>query len=222
MKYFPVFLDLKGKLCVVVGGGGVGERKARNLLKAGALVKVIGPKLTPFLTRLRQKKKIVHLPRSYRKGDLRGAFLTIAATDSRTTNERVFRHALEGRILVNIVDDPAHSSFIVPSIVDKRDLLVAISTSGRSPALARMLRRRLEKEIGPEYNLLLKLLAAIRKKIFSLGLGQGQNRRIFRQLMEEDLHVLIREKKFRELDGRLKATLGEGFSLDGLDLNWKI
>ncbi len=148
--------------------------------------------------------------------------MAIAATDDRTTNERVFRHALEGRVLVNVVDDPAHSSFIVPSIVEKRDLLVAISTSGRSPALARMLRRKLEREIGPEYDLLLKLLAAVRKKVLRMGLGRGQNQRIFRRLMEENLESLIREKKFRELNGRLKATLGEGFSLDELGLNWQI
>jgi len=222
VKYFPVFLDLKGKPCVVVGGGGVGERKTRNLLKADARVKVIGPELTPSLIRLGEKKKIAHLSRSYRKGDLRGAFLAIAATDDRATNERVFRHAVEGRILVNVVDDPAHSSFIVPSIVEKRDLLVAISTSGRSPALARMLRRKLEREIGPEYDLLLKLLAAVRKKVLSLGLGQRQNQKVFRRLLEEDLHTLIGEKKFRELDGRLKSTLGEGFSLDELGLNWRI
>lgn len=222
MKYFPVFLDLKGKPCVVVGGGGVGERKARNLLKAGAVVKIIGPELTPSLMRLREKKKIAHFSRPYRKGDLQGAFLAIAATDDRTTNERVFRHALEGRVLVNVVDDPAHSSFIVPSIVEKRDLLVAISTSGRSPALAKMLRRKLEKEIGPEYDLLLRLLAAVRKKVLRMGLGRGQNQRIFRRLMEENLHTLIREKKFQRLDGRLKSTLGEGFSLDELGLNWQI
>ncbi len=222
MRYFPVFLDLKGKPCVIVGGGGVGERKARNLLKAGARVKVIAPGLTPSLMRLRQKKKIAHLARPYRKGDLRGAFLTIAATDDRTTNEQVFRHAVEGRILINVVDDPAHSSFIVPSIVEKRDLLVAISTSGRSPALAKMLRQKLEKEIGPEYGLLLKLLAAARKKVLRLGLEQRENQRIFRRLMKRDLPDLIREKKFRELDDRLKSTLGEGFSLSELGLKWQI
>jgi len=90
MKYFPAFLNLQGKLCVVVGGGRVAERKARSLLKAGAIVKVIGPVLTKSLFRLKINGKIIHRPRSFAAGDLRGAFLSIAATDDRVTNERVF------------------------------------------------------------------------------------------------------------------------------------
>ena len=220
MRYFPVFLNLKGKLCVVVGGGRVGERKVRSLLKAGALVKVIGPELTPSLFRLRKKRKITHLSRSYQREDLGGAFLVIAATDDRTTNERVFRQARERKVLVNVVDDPVHSSFIVPSIVEKKDLIVAISTSGRSPAMARVLRQKLEKEIGPEYNLLLKFLEILRKKILRLGWGQKENQKIFRALVKEDLLSLIKEKKFPELNRRLKTILGPGFSLKELGLRW--
>ncbi len=205
---------------MVVGGGRVGERKVRSLLKAGALVKVIGPQLTPSLFHLRKSGRITHLFRSYRSGDLGGAFLVIAATDDRTTNERVFRQALENRILVNVVDDPAHSTFIVPSIVEKKDLVVAISTSGRSPALAKVLRQKLEKEIGPEYAVLLKFLATLRKKILSLRLGQKENQRIFREMVKEDLVSLIEEKRFLEINHRLKAILGPGFSLKELGLRW--
>ena len=221
MRYFPVFVDLKGKYCVVVGGGRVGERKVRSLLKAGALVKVIGPELTPSLFRLKKKGKIIHISRSYRTGDLGRAFLVIAATDDRKTNERVFRQALEKRVLVNVVDDPAHSSFIVPSIVEKKDLVVAISTSGRSPALARVLRQKLEKEIGPEYTFLLKILGSLRKKIRSLKLGQKENQKIFRELVKEELLSLIKEKKFQEVNHRLKTILGSGFSLRELGLRWQ-
>jgi precorrin-2 dehydrogenase/sirohydrochlorin ferrochelatase len=137
----------------------------RSLLKAGARVKVIGPELTRSLSRLKGNKKIIHRPRSFASGDLGGAFLSIAATDDRVTNERVFRQALKLKIPVNIVDDPAHSSFIVPSLVERGELLLAISTSGQSPALAKVLRQKLQKEMGPEYSLLLKLLGAVRKKI---------------------------------------------------------
>lgn len=218
MRYFPIFLDLKEKLCVVVGGGRVAERKVRSLLKAGARVRVVGPELTAPLFRLREKGKIAHLSRPYRRGDLHGAFLVIAATDDRNANERVSRQAVRNRILVNVVDDPAYSSFIVPSIIARKELLVAISTSGRSPALARVLRRKLEKEIGPEYAFLLKILGTVRKKILSLGLGQRKNQRIFRQLVKEDLLGLIKEKKFQELNRHLKAILGPDFSLKKLDL----
>ena len=177
-----------------MGGGRVGERKVRSLLKAGALVKVIGPELTPPLIRLKKKTKLTHIYRSYRRRDLGGAFLAIAATDDRTTNERVFRQALEKRVLVNVVDDPAHSSFIVPSIVEKKDLIVAISTSGRSPAMARVVRQKLEKEIGPEYSLLVKFMGTLRKKILRLGREQKENQKVFRALVKEDLLSLIKEK----------------------------
>jgi precorrin-2 dehydrogenase/sirohydrochlorin ferrochelatase len=136
------------------------------------------------------------------------------------TNERVFRQALEKRVMVNVVDDPAHSSFIVPSIVEKKDLVVAISTSGRSPAMARLVRQKLDKEIGPEYNLLLKFLGTVRKKILRLGREPKENQKIFRALLKEDLLSLIKEKRFPELNRRLKTLLGPGFSLKELGLRW--
>jgi precorrin-2 dehydrogenase/sirohydrochlorin ferrochelatase len=219
MKYFPAFLDLRGKLCVVAGGGRVAERKVRSLLNAGASVKVISPEITESLFRLELKGKIVHHPRSFRSGDLRGAFLGIAATDNRGTNERVFRQALGLKIPVNVVDDPARSSFIVPSVVEKGDLLLAISTSGQSPALAKLLRQKLQKEIGPEYSFLLRLLGAVRKKVLSFGFGQRRNQRIFRKLVGADLLSLIRQEDWRGLESRIREILGVGFTLQ--ELGWR-
>ena len=219
MRYFPALLDLQGKLCVVVGGGRVAERKVRSLLKAGALVKVISPEITPSLFRLELKGKIIHHPRSFRSGDLAGAFLSIAATDDRATNERVSRKALGLKIPVNVVDDPARSSFIVPSLVEKGSLLVAISTSGQSPALAKLLRQKFEKEIGPEYSFLLRLLGAVRKKVLSFGFGQKRNQRIFRKLAGDDLLSLIRQEDWRGLETRVREILGAGFSLKELGWN---
>ena len=219
MRYFPALLDLQGKLCVVVGGGRVAERKVRSLLKAGALVKVISPQISESLFQSELKGKMVHRPRSFRSDDLRGAFLAIAATDDRGTNERVYRQALGLKIPVNVVDDPAHSSFIVPSRVERGDLLVAISTSGQSPALAKLLRQRLQKEIGPEYSSLLKLLGAVRTKVRSCGFSQKRNQRIFRKLVRNDLLSLIRKQDWRGLDTRVRYILGPGFSLK--ELGWK-
>ena len=105
-------------------------------------------------------------------------------------------------------------------MVKKRDLVVAISTSGRSPALARLLRQKLEKEIGPEYARFLRLLGAVRRKMIPLGLGQRRNQKIFRTLVKEDLLSLIKGKKFRELNHRLAKILGSGFSLKELGLRW--
>ena len=218
MKYYPVLLDLDGKLCAVVGGGRVAERKVRSLLQVGALVKVISPQLTQSLSRFKERGKIIHSRRSYRSGDLHRAFLAIAATDDRRANERVFSQALRQKIPVNVVDDPAHSSFIVPSLVQKGDLLIAISTSGQSPALARALRQKLQKEIGAEYIYLLKLLGAVRKKILSLGLGQKRNQIIFRKLAGKDLLLLIRKNDYTGLENRMKTLLGSGFSLKELGL----
>lgn len=215
-----MFLDLKGRLCVVVGGGRVAERKIRSLLKAGARVEVVSPQLTPSLCRFREKDKIIHIPHSYRARTLDGAFLAIAATDDRTTNERVFRDGNKKGMLINIVDDPSHCNFIVPSVVKKGDLLIAISTSGKSPAMARILRRKLEKEIGSNYPLLLKFLSAVRKKVLSRRLGQRENQKIFRGLLQEDLFSLLKDKKDTELDRYLKGALGSGFSLKELGIRF--
>jgi len=203
----------------VVGGGRVAERKVRSLLKAGALVKVISPKITPSLFRLELKGQIVHHPRSFRSRDLRGVFLCIAATDDRAINERVSGQALQLKIPVNVVDDPAHSSFIVPAVVEQGDLLVAISTSGKSPALAKFLRQQFQKEIGPEYSLFLELLGAVRKKVLSLGFGPKRNQAIFRKLVRDDLFSLIRKKDWRRLETRMRSILGPWFTLK--ELGWK-
>jgi precorrin-2 dehydrogenase/sirohydrochlorin ferrochelatase len=218
MKYYPILLDLDGKLCVVVGGGRVAERKVRSLLQAGAVVRVISLHLTFALERLKEKGEITHSRRSFRSGDLHGAFLAIAATNDRVVNDRVFDLAVHQRIPVNVVDDPAHSSFIVPSLVQRGDLLIAISTSGQSPALARALRQKLQKEIGPEYIFLLKLLGAVRKKILSLGMGQKLNQAIFRKLVAGSLLPFIRKNDYTGLERRMETLLGSGFSLKKLGL----
>jgi precorrin-2 dehydrogenase/sirohydrochlorin ferrochelatase len=118
-----------------------------------------------------------------------------------------------------VVDDPAHSSFIVPSLVKQGDLLVAISTSGQSPALAKLLRQKLQKEIGPEYSFLLRLLGAVRKRVLSLGWGQKWNQRIFRKLVRDDLLSLIRKRDWQRLEARMGNILGPGFTLK--ELGWR-
>ncbi len=218
MKYFPVFLNLQGRLCVVSGGGKVAERKVRSLLNAGARVKVVSPELTASLSRLQKSGKIEYQGRFFRTGDLRGAFLAIAATDDRKANDLVFRQGLKQRIPVNVVDEPGQSSFIVPSVVKQGDLLLAISTSGQSPALAKALRQKLQKEIGPEFSFWLKLLAAVRRKILPLGFGQKRKQAIFRQLAGDDLLSLIQKKDWARLEMRLKTIIGPGFSMAALGL----
>jgi precorrin-2 dehydrogenase / sirohydrochlorin ferrochelatase len=216
MKYFPIFLDLQQKNCVVVGGGRVAERKVLNLLRAGALITVISPQMSPALRRLEKKGKIQQRSRRFRSGDLKSAYLAIAATDNREINERVYYEASALRIPVNVVDDPSLCSFIAPAIISRGDILLAISTGGESPSLAKALRKKLEKEIGPEYIHLLKILGAVRKKILPLGWGAKKNQRIFHFLLGEDFLSMIRQRKMIALESHLRKILGPGFSLKEL------
>ncbi len=219
MRYFPVFLDLTNKTCVVVGGGHVAERKVLNLLKAGARVTVVSPRLTETLLRLREKGKITIRKGSFRATDLRAAYLVIATTDNRATNERIFRKATELRIPINVADDPNHCSFIVPSIFSRGDILLAVSTGGQSPALAKALRKRLQKEIGPEYTVLLKILASVRKKILALGWGAEKKRKVFGLLLQEELLGMIRRRQGPGIEAFIKKITGFKISPAEIGIN---
>lgn len=146
--YYPVLLNLKGKKCVVVGGGKVAERKALPLLRSGAEVTVISPECTVRLKEENLKRHIQYISRRYKKGDLKNAFLAIAATDSNETNRKISEDAA---CLVNIVDMPLLCNFIVPSVVRRGPLTIAVSTSGISPSLARTIRKELEGLYGREF-----------------------------------------------------------------------
>lgn len=159
MNYYPVFLNLKGKKVVIIGCGKVAERKILALLKTGADITVISPQLTKRLKKL--KGKIKHIPRQYRKGDLKGSFLVIAATDSQVINKQVSEDA---PCLVNVVDAPSLCNFIVPAVVRRGPLVIAISTSGISPALSGSIRKELERRYGPEFSNYLKLLKKLRSQ----------------------------------------------------------
>jgi len=213
MRYFPVFLDLNRRRCVVVGGGRVAERKVRSLRKAGAEVTVVSPKLTAGLQRFKEAKEIEHRRRGYKGGDLKTAWLAVAATDDRPTNERVYREASARKIPVNAVDDPAHCTFIVPAVISRGDLLIAISTGGRSPALAKALRKKLAQEIGPEYPALLKMIGAVRKKIGEFGWGPGKSQRIYSRLLREDVLEMVRRKDHSALGRLLRKIIGPEFPL---------
>jgi precorrin-2 dehydrogenase/sirohydrochlorin ferrochelatase len=218
MKYYPVFLNLEGKLCVVVGGGRVAERKVLGLLRAGAVVKVISPQLTKKLTKLKEQGKIIGHLRHWRSTDIKKACLVIAATNDYSVNEKIYQQAEKQKIPVNVVDDPKHSSFIVPSLVKKGEIILAISTSGKSPALARFLRQKLEKVIGPEYIFLGKFLGKLRKWLFSKKIDSRERQRIFSLLVGERSLDLIRQKKRREWERHLRSTIGNDFSLKKLGM----
>ncbi len=165
MKYYPIFLDVRDKKCVVVGGGEVAARKAERLLDCGTKVFVISPKLSPALAALREKGVIHHIAIKYTSDLLDGAALVIGATDDEKTNAQISLDARKKGIPVNIVDDPQKCDFILPSLVQRGDLAIAIGTGGKSPALARYLREKLEAQYGKEYEILLNILSALRIKM---------------------------------------------------------
>lgn len=167
---YPIFLNLHGKKCVVVGGGGVGLRKVKTLLDCGADITVISPKPHAEISKLFKNKAIQLVRRNYQPGDLRGATLSIAATQSEEVNREVAEASKKNGIPVNVVDDAMLSDFIIPSSFRRGNLLIAVSTSGMSPALAKKMRAELEKKIGMEYANLLPLIAETRSEIKEKGL----------------------------------------------------
>jgi len=164
-RYYPLMVDLAGRKCLVAGGGAVAERKASILLSFGADVVVVSPELSPGLKKLADEGKLKHLPRGYRREDLEGTFLAIGATDDREINGQLARDARAGGVWANVVDSPQDCNFIVPSIVTRGDLLIAISTGGKSPALAKKIRQEMEEIYGEEYAELLEILGELRAQV---------------------------------------------------------
>lgn len=163
--YYPVYIELREQPCVVVGGGKIAEGKVDGLLASQARVTLISPELTARLRDLAERKQITYLARTYQPGDLTGAFLVICATDNMDINHQVWREATANRQLVNVVDDTPRCNFIAPSILRKGDLTIAISTSGKAPALAVRLKERFQRELGPEYEQFLELAGELREPL---------------------------------------------------------
>ncbi|MBT7408598.1 MAG: bifunctional precorrin-2 dehydrogenase/sirohydrochlorin ferrochelatase, partial [Methylococcales bacterium] len=144
MDYLPIFLDIKKQNCLVVGGGEVATRKVSLLLKANAQVKVIALNISAKLEEWKQNKKIEVSLREYNEQDLDGVCLVIAATNNAELNQSLSMAAKKHFIPVNVVDNPSLCSFIMPSIIDRSPVIIATSTGGKSPVLARLIRGRLE------------------------------------------------------------------------------
>jgi precorrin-2 dehydrogenase / sirohydrochlorin ferrochelatase len=208
VRYYPLFLDISGRLCVVVGGGSVAERKVERLLECGARVEVVARTLTAALARLAGEGRIVHHGEDYQAGRIRGAFLVIGATDSGAVNECISCDARALGILVNIVDRPERCDFILPSVVERGDLAIAVSTSGRSPALARKLRMELEARYGSEYAILTGLLGELRRRVVAAGRPAAENREKFDAVVASDILEHIRANRWTEVKALIKARTG--------------
>jgi precorrin-2 dehydrogenase/sirohydrochlorin ferrochelatase len=216
MRYYPIHLDIQNRNCLVVGGGGVATRKVIKLLDCGAKVTVVSPGMSEKILDLGESEHLKIKQRPYQAGDLEGMFLVIGATDDEILNRQISRDAEDRKTLCNIADRPEVCNFILPSIVQRDDLVITISTSGRSPAMAKRLRKLLENQFGQEYGEFLKLMGAIRQKLLSQSHEPEAHKPLFEQLIESEMIALIREKKTKEIDALLSKVLGDGFCFEEL------
>ena len=220
MKVYPVGLVVEGKRCVVIGGGRVAARKTRVLIEAGAWVEVISPEVVRPLAALGQAGRITLTRRAYHGGDLKGAALAIAATDDQEVNVRVAEAARGLGIAVNVADDPGRSSFLVPATLRRGELVMAVFTGGKSPALARELRMELQERYGPEYGALLELLHELHSA--TTGAAGSRGRRFgqeYSSILQSGILGLLRRGD-REAAGDLaRRILGRAAAGGGSQTN---
>jgi precorrin-2 dehydrogenase/sirohydrochlorin ferrochelatase len=216
MRYFPVYLDVRDRTCLVVGGGAVGTRKAQTLVCAGARVTVVSPDATEKLRALAAEHKLRLHRRPYTADDLTDVFLAFGTTDDRELNRRISEDAGRRGILCNIADQPGRGQFVLPSVVARGDLLISISTSGKSPALARRLRRRLEHEFGDEYAVMIRLLGTLRKRLLRQGHDPRGHKAKFETLLDSELLEWIRSGDTERIDRFLCRHFGETVDWDAL------
>ncbi len=216
MKYYPVHLDINDRNCLVVGGGSVGTRKVKTLLDCGGRVTVVSQEISRQLRELAASGDIILAERSYRSEDLQGMFLVIGATDDERLNRQISKDAERLNTLCNIADRPEACNFILPSIVHRDALVITISTSGQSPALAKKLRQALENQFGEEYGTLLRLMGAIRQRLLRQAHEPEAHKPLFEQLLNSDLIGMIQRGEIEKIDALLLEILGDGYKFEEL------
>ena len=203
MSLLPIFVKLRHRSVLVVGGGAIAEGKIEGLLAAEARVRVVAPQVTPAIAGWFAQGRIEWQAKTFAPADLNGVFLVIAATSAPGVNEAVFAEADARGMLCNAVDDTEHCHFYYGSVVQRGDLQIAISTNGKSPALAQRLRLRLEKEFGPEYELWLEWLGGARE-LLRAGDSSADSKKIL-------LHHLASQPMFeRFLEEARRQRAGQG------------
>ncbi|RJR19438.1 MAG: bifunctional precorrin-2 dehydrogenase/sirohydrochlorin ferrochelatase [Nitrospiraceae bacterium] len=204
MKYYPAFINLKNKKGVVVGGGKVAERKVRLLIKSGASVRLISPGITDNIRKLAERGLLSYTGRNYRKGDLKDAYIVIAATSSEALNSQIARDAPH---LVNVVDMPSEGNYIVPSIVKRGPLTIAISTGGASPAVSKAIRKEIESYYSNEFALYLKFAEAVRKMAMKKITNTRKRERFLQSLASDELISSLRREGFRKVRNNVLSHL---------------
>lgn len=216
MSSFPLNIELSNKKIIVVGGGAVAERKITRFVATGGHIVVIAPQVTANITKLRDESAIGHLPRQYEDGDLCGAFLAIAATNDKAINMAVAAEAERRSVLVDVCDAPEKSSFTMPAVMTRGDLVIAVSTGGKSPALAKRIRDSLAKSFGDEYITTVSILGAVREKLLTAHVNNAYNTTLLSELAAQDLPRLIKERRYDDLDHLLHELFGPGYTTSQL------
>lgn len=212
MDYFPIFLDIRSKRCLVVGGGAVAERKSANLLRAGADLVLIAPKITDSLLSWKEAGQLTHLPRNFTEADISGSRLVIAATDDTQVNRQIAELAQAQQIPVNVVDQPELCSFIVPSIIDRSPVVAAVSTGGASPVLARLIRSRMESMIPAGYGRLADLCSRFRQRVKDTFAKPAERRIFWDRVLAGGVAERIFSGHTEEAEQLLEQTLTEAAS----------
>jgi precorrin-2 dehydrogenase/sirohydrochlorin ferrochelatase len=198
MKYYPVYLDLKDRRVLVVGGGPIAEGKIGQLLEAGARVRVVSPELTPELDELARRGAIEHRSSRFAGDDLIDIVLVIGATNDQAVNEEVARLATERGLLCNVVDQPGLCNFITPALITRGDLQISVSTGGGSPSLTQRVKREVAALIGEEYAELLELAAALRTEVKEQIPDFERRREVLHAFIESEAIDLIRAGRREE------------------------
>ena len=204
--YYPLFADLQGRRCLVIGGGAVAQRKVTTLLGYGAEIILISPTATRRLMDYARQGRIRHIQRAFRPEDLKGVWLVYASTDDERINALVFRSATKRRIFTNVVDQPSLCSFIAPAILRRDPLAIAVSTGGASPTIAKRIRSQLRRTVGVEYPRLLRLLASLREPAKHRLPTYQDRKRYFERLLEGRVPALVRA-------GRTQAARRQALAL---------
>ena len=204
---YPIFLNLAGKNCLVIGGGRVAERKIATLLEYEARVRVVSPDFSPAMQAWAEQNLIELRVRFFEPEDLEDIFLVFTATNNSDTNRAITARCREQGILVNAVDDPPNCDFFVPAILRRKSLCLAISTEGKSPLLAAKLRRELETFIPEEYGEWVEILGDLREQIKLADLNIEERRIIYESLVDSDILELLREGRKEQIEERIKQCM---------------
>jgi len=207
VDYYPVFFKLEGRKCLVIGGGGVAERKIRTLARYGADIYLVSPQLTPGLQEMSDTGRIHHRAGFYHAADLTDAFLVFCVTDDQDTNNAVAADCAARNIAVNVATDPGQCSFVVPSVVRRGDFQLAISTGGNSPHLAKIIRQELEHLYGPQFEEFTAFLGQVRKQVRETVSDPAKRRRILNNLVDGQTLDILKQGDLAQAKERVKKCL---------------